>query len=96
MLLKSSLLILCFCLMGASSCSRGIVFNPDWHVGDSQLMAVVPEEGEPVMCEAPEFEKYACMHQDKVKELREILLRARLPKDEKLMMLKKLDGALIR
>ncbi len=68
---------------------QGIVFNPDWHVGDSALMAIVPESGPIVHADEPYFNEFACMHKSKVSELKEILLKARMPRNDKLMLLRK-------
>ena len=102
MLLKNRLLHHWLCIFslffvaGASSCSRGITFNPDFHVGDSELLAIVPEEGHPVMCEEQRFNNFSCMHKEKVKELRAILSRARLPREQKERIINLLNIALIR
>jgi hypothetical protein len=84
-------MILLVFMMGASSCTTGITFNPDWHVGDSHQMAIVPEEGPVVMCEAERFNNFACMHREKVKELKIILQNARIPKKDKEKILKALE-----
>lgn len=78
-------------LIFAIGCTTGIKFNPDWHVGDYEQMRIVPEKGEPILCEDPRFNNYACMHVDKIKELKEILLKARMPKSTKRMIIKKLE-----
>lgn len=96
MLLKSSLFVLFVFVLGASSCTTGITFNPDFHVGDPVQMAIVPEEGPIVRCEEERFSQFACMHREKVKELKEILQKARIPKKEKLRLLKTLNNAITR
>lgn len=74
-----------------SSCSQGINFDPQWHIGDSKYAQIVPREPlNIVSCSDPEFDHYACMHEDKVKELRELLIRARLPSDQEALLLSKL------
>ncbi len=93
--LKINLLLFTILILSVlSACTTGINFNPDWHLGDSQQMAIVPEDGPIIMCESEHFDNYACMHKEKVKELKEILQRARLPQEDKLKLLKALDRAL--
>jgi hypothetical protein len=52
------------------SCSD---FYPDFHVGDYMGGQIISESGHVVQCSDPEFNKYACMHEDKVAELKAIL-----------------------
>ena len=80
-----------FILLFFASCSQGINFDPQWHMGDSRYAQIVPREPlDIVSCYDPEFDRYACMHEDKVKELRELLIRARLPADQEAILLGKL------
>lgn len=74
-----------------SSCTQGINFDPQWHIGDSKYGQIVPREPlNIVSCFDPEFDHYACMHEEKIKELREILIRARLPVEQEALLLSKL------
>jgi hypothetical protein len=80
--LKVKLLLIALTL---TSCrSKGIKFDPIWHVGDHMSGQIVPREPYPIVsCFEPSFDQYACMHQDKVKELLTILHKARLPENLK-------------
>jgi len=69
-------------IIGASSCTTGIKFDPDWHVGDYQNVAIVNEQGQFVFADESNFNNYACMSEQKVKELVTILSRARIPKQD--------------
>ena len=74
-------------LGGASSCSsRGIKWNPDLHKADSNSQSLVNERSEQVFCYEEKFDEFACLHKDKIKELADILTRARLPKDDKVII----------
>lgn len=64
-----------------SACKQGgkIKFNPDFYVGDSKSQSIISEHGEAVFCEDQQFEQFACLHEDKIKELKSILITARIP-----------------
>jgi len=65
----------------ASCVMTGIEFDPNFHLGDSANGQIVPREPFPIIsCYDERFDEYACLHQDKIKELREILAKAKLPK----------------
>lgn len=64
--------------------SDSIKFDPIFHRGDYINGQIVPREPYPIVsCYEPKFAEYSCMHIDKIKELKEILIRARLPKKYK-------------
>ena len=84
MRLGLSLCLLIPFLMG-SSCDQGIKFNPDFHIGDSTGGQIVSETGREISCFDPEFDRFACMGEEKIKELRTILASARMPRNSKEM-----------
>ena len=63
------------------SCQSGISWNPDFFVHNSDLNAIISERGDIVSCSDEGFNDFASMHKEKIKELAEILRRARLPKE---------------
>ena len=79
-----------FLSLSLASC-QGISFDPDPYVGDPMTSSIVNSEGKRVFCDSAIFGQYAAMHISKWKELREILRRARLPKDEKQILIQKVD-----
>ena len=76
-----------------SSCQTGIKFNPDFHRATSAEQAIVDERGNRIYCDEAEFDNFAAMHKEKIKELAEILKKAKIPKDEKLKMINILKKA---
>jgi len=100
MRLGLSLCLLLPLLMG-SSCDQGIKFNPDFYIGDSENIQIVPESGPVISCMDEVFDHFACMSEEKIKELRVILATARMPKGKDTLklqdsMLSKIDSALER
>ena len=85
----SILLVLCF----SATCDRGIIWNPDFHVGDYRMQGITNERQETTFCYEEKFNKFACLIEDKIKELREILAKARLPKETQ-MSVDKILGAI--
>ncbi len=65
--------------MTLSGCN-GIEFDPDFHTVDVRSGGLVNERGEIVFFHEEAAEDFACMHQDKIIELSEILTRARRPR----------------
>ncbi len=63
-----------------SSC-RGVQFDPDFYVVDSTKEALINEEGEEILCSEPRAELFACMSEEKIMELKEILSKCRLPEE---------------
>lgn len=69
-------LILVLFLLTLIACEE-IKFDPVFHAGDSTNGQIVPREPFPIIsCFDPEFDQYACMHVEKIKELKEILIKA--------------------
>lgn len=62
-----------------SSCDRGIKWNPDFYIGDHKQEAIVNEENKIIFANEPEFSKVACLTEEKIMELAEILRKARIP-----------------
>jgi len=85
MFLKSSLIL--FFLVAC----QGIKFDPNPYVSDYKNRGIVNRDGDFVSCAEPRFNDYACLSVEKLKELAEILKRARLPRKEKNQKLKELD-----
>jgi len=86
MLLKISILFL------LASCQQGIKFHPDFYIGDYQNERIVNENNIEVFSYEESFNDFACMHKTKVKELAEILKRARIPKEVKANSIKYLQS----
>ena len=84
MLLKKVIrkkLLLLLTIFFVNSCgTEGIKFDPNFYVPDHEKMSIISERGDEIMCNQPEFDKFACLHIDKIIELKQILDRARLPK----------------
>ena len=76
-ILKSGLVSLIIFL---SSC-RGVKFDPKFYVIDSVKEALVNEEGEEILCSESRAELFACMSEEKIMELKEILSKCRMPED---------------
>ncbi len=75
-----STIFMCLLLAGASCKSKGIKFDPIWHVGDSSSGSIVPREPYPIVsCFDEEFNNFACLSEEKVKELLTLLHKARIP-----------------
>ena len=66
----------------ASSCQTGIKWNPDFYAGDYQSESIVNEQGTQVFATEEKFNEFGCLHRDQIKELREILRRAKVPKEQ--------------
>lgn len=73
------ILIISFAIL--SGCQSGISFSPDFHIHSSEIQAIISERNDIIYCNEEKFEEYASMHKEKIKELAEILRRARLPKE---------------
>lgn len=86
------ILLVSLTIFFASSCQTGIKFNPDFHKATSAEQAIVDERGNRIYSDEPEFDNFACMHKEKIKELAEILKKARIPKEEKEIILKKINN----
>lgn len=89
----SKLLVILTMFLG-TSCQTGISFDPDFYVPrvDEESNAyLVNEDGLVVFYYEPEFELFGCLTEEKIQELRKILSEARLPRQEKVRLLKALD-----
>ena len=86
---KVGLLILT--IFFVSSCgTEGINFDPKWYVPSVDAQYIINREGQAVYFSDRDIEQYACLSKDKIKELAEILSRARIPKELKAQLLQKL------
>jgi len=74
-------LLLGLMLLISGCYSEGIKFDPKFHIHNSQIAGIVSENGHYISCNDQEFEDFASMPKEKIKELAEILKRARLPRD---------------
>lgn len=88
--------LILFILVLFIGCDRGIKFDPDWYVGDYLNGIIVPENGEAISCFQPEFDRFACMSEDKQKELAELLLKAELPEELERELLSKIYPSYLR
>lgn len=77
-------------------CQTGIRFDPNFHIGDYEIMAIKDRNNNIVYSDQEEFNQYACMHETKVMELKEILRKARMPRKNKDKTIFHLDKLLIR
>lgn len=59
--------------------SQGIKFDPDFYAHDHLSQSIISERGEQVYCSVEGFDQYASISKEKIKELVDILKRARLP-----------------
>jgi len=87
------LLFCCSFLLLSASCDRQIEFDARWMVGDYQEEQIIDEYGFVISCTEPDFDQYACLHENDLNELIDILSRARLPKKNKQRALKFLRKA---
>ena len=72
------LLYLLFFLFSCNS----VRFSPDFYKNSSQERAIVSEQGHRIYCDDPKFDKFASMHESKIKELARILKKAKMPTNE--------------
>ena len=70
--------------------TRGIKWDPTFYIGDYENAAIVDKDGNVVYADEPAFNGYACLSEQKVQELAEILKKARMPRDLKKNLLEKL------
>lgn len=63
-----------FLLVG---CGHGVTFNPDFYVPSVEEQALVNENGSRVFFLSSDVEKFACMSEGKIKELKELLMSVR-------------------
>ena len=63
--------------------SCGATFNPDWHVGDYLGEQLVSATGHTVPADTPEFNDYACMHTNKVIQLKNLFKRYNIKLERK-------------
>jgi len=59
----------------SASCGRGVTFDPDWYVGDHVNEYIINENGRIIMPHQEEFNNFACMTKEKVKELRKLIIK---------------------
>lgn len=83
-------------LGGASSCTTGVKWDPNFYKASAVQESITDRNSIEVKCYEPRFDEFACLHKDKIKELAEILANARMPKEEKELILKVLNDTLKR
>jgi hypothetical protein len=98
------LALLIFMIYFFSSCQQGTNFNPDFYVSDTRKYpelicqdidyGVVSEENEFISCSSAEFMRGAWMSEQKIKDLAELLVRAKIPKDKRDEILKMFNKAI--
>jgi hypothetical protein len=67
-------------------------FDPIWYVGDYENMGITNRFGQTIHADQPEFNKYACLSDDKLKELILILKEAKIPRRTKEEIIKVLEN----
>lgn len=77
-----------------TSCQTGVKFNPDFHKATSAEQAIVDERGNRIYSDEEAFDSFACMHKVKIKELAEILKKAKIPKSKKKLLIEELNKAI--
>lgn len=77
---KEVKLLVCLMMFLNISCEPGVKWNPDFYMGDHKQEAIVNEENKIIFANEPEFSKVACLREEKIMELAEILKKARVPK----------------
>jgi len=92
--LKSILLCLLFSLLFTSCVNPGISWSPDFYMADPEHNGIVNERGIFVDASSDQFAGYACLSQAKIKELAEILAKARMPNGQKKMVTDQIDKAI--
>ena len=62
-------------------CRKGPVvhFDPDFYVGDHVSQSIISERGDMISCSDPRFNDYAALHIEKIKELKTLLIRLKIP-----------------
>lgn len=65
--------ILLVFLLAIAGC-KGVYFNPDFFVADHTSGGIVSERGEVILSSDERFDEFACMHIEKVKELKRLLM----------------------
>lgn len=75
------LLLVLLMISFVASCTTGITWNPDWYIGDYLNERIISEKGHTIQANNQEFNGYACIHIEQVIELKEILRKARIPKE---------------
>lgn len=88
--LKNSIILLLLLVTAISCTHEGIDWDPHFYIGDYLNEQVIDRNSVTVMCNQPDFNRFACLHEDKVKELIDILSRAEIPDDLKTSLLKTL------
>lgn len=66
--------VLLIILAMLAGCSKGILFDPDFHVGDHNVGGIVNDQGQVILATDVRFDGFACMSSDKIKELKQILM----------------------
>lgn len=98
-------LLLCFFMLYiCSGCRTGVSYDPDFRVSEKKEFpdmlcsfndyGVVSEKGEYVSCSSQEFTRMACLTEDKIKELADILSRAEIPAERRRALLKEFHKSL--
>jgi len=75
----SKLLLISTTYLIVSCGSTPVEFDPQFKVGDPVRESIVNRFGEETFCHEPSFKKHACLTEEKIKELREILRKAVIP-----------------
>ena len=78
-----------------SSCRTGIKFDPDFHRPCNSCGGLLNERGGVVEYYSDEIEQFSCMSKSKIKELSEILTRAKIPKKDKRELQNFVNSALV-
>lgn len=60
-----------------NGCSKGILFDPDFHVADHTIPGIVSENNEVIPANDIRFDDFACMSKEKIKELKQILMKSK-------------------
>lgn len=60
-----------------NGCSKGILFDPDFHVADHTIPGIVSENNEVIPASDIRFDDFACMSKEKIKELKQILMKSK-------------------
>ena len=88
--------LLLFVVLLCSCSKKALEFDPHFYVGDYKKEQIIDRDGLVVSVKDPEFNKYACMHEDKVAELNEIILRMGMPEDLRKIALDKLKVEFVK
>jgi hypothetical protein len=91
------LLVISMMSLGVNSCGSYVPvnFDPIWYVGDYENVGITNRFGQTIPANEPDFNRYACLSDDKLKELIVILREAKIPRRLKEDMIELLENSTV-